>query len=129
MRVSPKQALSPTRWRNYLQVRGKNPSSRILVFGGELTRENGQIRAIRGKASLLPPVYTVYTYDLKVNFPHTEAASRAEEVFDGVIKCKVRADQTRNALTVLQRYRFLFNLPRSIEKNITNVCSCSGIVM
>lgn len=55
----------------------------------------------------------------------TEAAARAEEVFDGVIKCKVRADQTRNALTVLQRYKFLFNLPRSIEKNITNVCILS----
>ena len=50
-----------------------------------------------------------------------DAATHAEQVFDGIIKCKVRADQTRTALTVLQRYRFLFNLPRSIEKNINNV--------
>lgn len=34
---------------------------------------------------------------------------------------KVKADASRNALTVLQRYRFLFSLPRSIEKNIKNV--------
>ena len=33
----------------------------------------------------------------------------------------MKADTTRNALTVLQRYRFLFNLPRSIERNIKNV--------
>ena len=52
---------------------------------------------------------------------HTEAAEKAENLFQGVLKCKTRADATRNALMVLQRYRFLFNLPRSIEKNITNV--------
>lgn len=44
----------------------------------------------------------------------------AESLFEGVLKCKSRADATRNALTVLQRYRFLFNLPKSIEKNIRN---------
>lgn len=37
------------------------------------------------------------------------------------MKSKVRADATRNALTVLQRYRFLFSLPKNIEKNIKNV--------
>ena len=34
---------------------------------------------------------------------------------------KLRADITRKALTVLQRYRFLFGLPKNIEKNIRNV--------
>ncbi len=52
---------------------------------------------------------------------HTVAATDAVEVFDGIIKCKKRADQTRNALTVLEKHRFLFSLPRSIEKNIKNV--------
>lgn len=46
----------------------------------------------------------------------------AEKLFHGVLDRKVKADTARNALTVLQRYRFLFNLPRSIERNIRNVC-------
>ena len=53
--------------------------------------------------------------------PPTESAVRAKKVFDGILKSKVRADGTRNALTVLQRYRFLFSLPKNIEKNIKNV--------
>ncbi len=44
-------------------------------------------------------------------------------MFNGILKSKVRADGTRNALTVLQRYRFLFSLPKNIEKNIKNVSS------
>lgn len=57
-----------------------------------------------------------------------DSARKAEAVFDGVLKCKVRADATRNALLVLQRYRFLFSLPRSIEKNIKNVSQYAFIV-
>ena len=45
----------------------------------------------------------------------------AERLFQGVLNRKVKADASRNALAVLQRYRFLFNLPRSIERNIRNV--------
>ena len=63
-----------------------------------------------------PPIHTCTHAHI-----HTEAAEKAENLFQGVLKCKTRADATRNALMVLQRYRFLFNLPRSIEKNITNV--------
>lgn len=50
-----------------------------------------------------------------------ESADRAKAVFEEILKSKVRADATRNALTVLQRYRFLFSLPKNIEKNIKNV--------
>ena len=50
-----------------------------------------------------------------------ESAKRAEEVFDGILKCKGRADATRNALNILQSHRVLFNLPRSIERNIKAV--------
>ena len=56
-----------------------------------------------------------------------ELAKHAEGLFEGVLKCKSRADATRNALTVLQRYRFLFNLPHSIERNIKNVRTCTTI--
>ncbi len=51
----------------------------------------------------------------------SDSVRQAEELFQGVLKCKSRADATRNALTVLQRYRFLFNLPKSIDNNIKNV--------
>ncbi len=51
----------------------------------------------------------------------TDSAKQAQEIFNGILKSKVRADTTRNALTVLQRYRFLFGLPKNIEKNIRNV--------
>ena len=51
----------------------------------------------------------------------SEAAKSGENLFRDVLRCKVRADQTRSALTVLQRYRFLFNLPHTIEKNINSV--------
>lgn len=50
-----------------------------------------------------------------------ESAKAGEGLFRDVLRCKTRADKTRSALTVLQRYRFLFNLPHTIEKNITNV--------
>ena len=52
-----------------------------------------------------------------------ESAKSGENLFSDVLRCKVRADQTRSALTVLQRYKFLFNLPHTIEKNISNVSS------
>ena len=50
-----------------------------------------------------------------------ESYNHAERLFQGVLNRKVKADASRNALAVLQRYRFLFNLPRSIERNIKNV--------
>jgi exocyst complex component 2 len=48
------------------------------------------------------------------------ALKSGEVLFRDVLRCKARADQTRIALTVLQRYRFLFNLPHTIEKNISS---------
>ena len=52
---------------------------------------------------------------------YSESTKSGESLFRDVLRCKGRADQTRSALTVLQRYRFLFNLPHTIEKSITNV--------
>ena len=53
----------------------------------------------------------------------------ADALFQGLIQRKMKADATRNTLTVLQRYRFLFNLPRSIEKNIKNVSTCQYMLL
>ncbi|XP_015782863.1 exocyst complex component 2-like [Tetranychus urticae] len=49
-----------------------------------------------------------------------KSLSEAHIIFDSVLARKDLADSTRNALNVLQRYRFLFNLPATIERNITN---------
>ena len=42
-------------------------------------------------------------------------------MFADVLSYKAQADSMRNALTILQRYRFLFSLPRTIEANIKKV--------
>lgn len=46
------------------------------------------------------------------------ASKNAEGLFQDVLARKDDADRTRNALNVLQRFRFLFSLPQSIERNI-----------
>jgi len=47
-----------------------------------------------------------------------KATTEAHEIFDQILTKKDAADSTRNALNILQRNRFLFNLPSSIETNI-----------
>lgn len=46
------------------------------------------------------------------------ANKEAHSMFDSIIVRKDKADSTRNALNVLQRYRFLFNLPANIDKSM-----------
>ncbi|PFX23413.1 exocyst complex component 2-like isoform X1 [Stylophora pistillata] len=46
------------------------------------------------------------------------ASKNAEGLFQDVLGRKDDADRTRNALNVLQRFRFLFSLPQCIERNI-----------
>ncbi|XP_063779126.1 exocyst complex component 2 isoform X2 [Pseudophryne corroboree] len=46
------------------------------------------------------------------------ASTTADALFQEVLGRKDKADSTRNALNVLQRFKFLFNLPLNIEKNI-----------
>ena len=45
----------------------------------------------------------------------------ANAMFKDIISRKDDADAKRNALNVLQRFKFLFNLQRNIEKNIQQV--------
>lgn len=42
----------------------------------------------------------------------------AENIFESILARKDQADSTRNALSILQKFRFLFNLPVTLEKNI-----------
>uniref|UniRef100_A0A8C6S9L6 Exocyst complex component 2 n=1 Tax=Neogobius melanostomus TaxID=47308 RepID=A0A8C6S9L6_9GOBI len=46
------------------------------------------------------------------------ASDTADTLFQEVLGRKDKADSTRNALNVLQRFKFLFNLPFNIERNI-----------
>uniref|UniRef100_A0A2K6RE43 Exocyst complex component 2 n=1 Tax=Rhinopithecus roxellana TaxID=61622 RepID=A0A2K6RE43_RHIRO len=46
------------------------------------------------------------------------ASNTADTLFQEVLGRKDKADSTRNALNVLQRFKLLFNLPLNIERNI-----------
>lgn len=46
------------------------------------------------------------------------AKGEADRLFDDVLKRKEQADGTRNALGILQRFRFLFHLPSTLDRNI-----------
>ncbi|XP_051050443.1 exocyst complex component 2 isoform X1 [Phodopus roborovskii] len=46
------------------------------------------------------------------------ASNTADTLFQEVLGRKDKADATRNALNVLQRFKFLFNLPLNIKRNI-----------
>ena len=56
-----------------------------------------------------------------VPYLFTEAKSCADGLFQEVLGRKDKADATRNALNVLQRFKFLFYLPLNIERNIQKV--------
>jgi len=47
-----------------------------------------------------------------------KANRSADRLFQDVLGRKDRADATRNALAVLQRFKFLFSLPSTIDRNI-----------
>lgn len=48
-----------------------------------------------------------------------ESMAEADKLFHDVLARRDKADATRNALSLMQRYRFLFCMPVNIEKNIT----------
>ncbi|CAL8094670.1 unnamed protein product [Calicophoron daubneyi] len=49
----------------------------------------------------------------------SESRDSAYQLFEGVLKRRDRAESTRNAIGVMQRYQFLFNLPHAIRSNIS----------
>ncbi|CAG9854295.1 unnamed protein product [Phyllotreta striolata] len=58
------------------------------------------------------------TPTIKLERAIKESEREARKLFDDVLARKDRAEKTRNALNVLQRYKFLFCLPCVIERNI-----------
>lgn len=55
---------------------------------------------------------------IKVEKAIEESISEAEKLFHDVLARREKADATRNALNVMQRFKFLFYLPGSIERNV-----------
>ena len=53
----------------------------------------------------------------------SEAKSCADGLFQEVLGRKDKADSTRNALSVLTKFRFLFHLPLNMQRNIQKVVS------
>src|SRR3569623_2612326 len=49
-----------------------------------------------------------------------ESQQTADRLFKGVLGRKDRADATRNALSVLTRFRFIFFLAETIDENMAN---------
>ena len=55
---------------------------------------------------------------MKVEKSIEAAKIKADQMFFDVLGRKDRADATRNALNVMNRFKFLFYLPANIEANI-----------
>lgn len=55
---------------------------------------------------------------VKVEMAIKKSMTEATKLFQDVLARREKADKTRNALTILQRYKFLFSLPLSISNNI-----------
>ncbi|KAA3676469.1 exocyst complex component 2 [Paragonimus westermani] len=49
----------------------------------------------------------------------SESRNLGHGLFEGILKRRDRTDSIRNAIAVLQRYQFLFNLPHAIRMNIS----------
>lgn len=49
-----------------------------------------------------------------------ESLKEATSLFHGVLTRREKAEATRNALAVMTRYKFLFQLPINIDRNIKN---------
>lgn len=58
----------------------------------------------------------IYQYNKFIS----ESLKEATNLFHGVLTRREKAEATRNALAVMTRYKFLFQLPINIDRNIKN---------
>lgn len=63
---------------------------------------------------------SVTEYDLLFISSVIESLKEATNLFHGVLTRREKAEATRNALAVMTRYKFLFQLPINIDRNIKN---------
>jgi hypothetical protein len=57
-----------------------------------------------------------------------ELTSKAKQIFDPLIERQKEIDSIRKVLSILKRFQFVFNLPRSMKENIEKVCHFSFII-
>ncbi|XP_006888763.1 PREDICTED: exocyst complex component 2 [Elephantulus edwardii] len=102
------------------QANKKNEGSLAYVKGGLSTFFEAQdaLSAIHQKLEADGTEKVEGSMTQKLENVLNRASNTADTLFQEVLGRKDKADSTRNALNVLQRFKFLFNLPLSIERNI-----------
>ncbi|VEN39556.1 unnamed protein product [Callosobruchus maculatus] len=94
---------------------------------GQLSFLKANIGSVMDQVDTLVNIWEKYDSDLpklgneptlKLEKAIKESEREARKLFDEVLSRKDRAEKTRNALNVLQRFKFLFCLPCVIERNI-----------
>ncbi|XP_066578867.1 exocyst complex component 2 isoform X2 [Amia ocellicauda] len=102
------------------QANKKNEGSLAYVKGGLSTFFEAQdaLAAIHQKLEVDGTEKVEGSMTQKLENVLNRASVTADTLFQEVLGRKDKADSTRNALNVLQRFKFLFNLPLNIEKNI-----------
>uniref|UniRef100_A0A673VRB6 Exocyst complex component 2 n=1 Tax=Salmo trutta TaxID=8032 RepID=A0A673VRB6_SALTR len=99
------------------QATKKNEGSLAYVKGGLSTFFEAQ-DALAGKTQYPNTTQRVCGTQYAKTTQRVCASDTADTLFQEVLGRKDKADSTRNALNVLQRFKFLFNLPLNIERNI-----------
>ncbi|XP_069047018.1 exocyst complex component 2 isoform X2 [Lepisosteus oculatus] len=102
------------------QSNKKNEGSLAYVKGGLSTFFEAQdaLAAIHQKLEADGTEKVEGSMTQKLENVLNRASVTADTLFQEVLGRKDKADSTRNALNVLQRFKFLFNLPLNIERNI-----------
>ncbi|KAI1889220.1 hypothetical protein AGOR_G00176870 [Albula goreensis] len=102
------------------QANKKNEGSLAYVKGGLSTFFEAQdaLAAIHQKLEADGTEKVEGSMTQRLKNVLNRASETADTLFQEVLGRKDKADSTRNALNVLQRFKFLFNLPLNIERNI-----------
>ncbi|TRY57029.1 hypothetical protein DNTS_023937 [Danionella cerebrum] len=102
------------------QASKKNEGSLAYVKGGLSTFFEAQdaLAAIHQKLESDGTEKVEGSMTQRLEIILNRASEKADTLFQEVLGRKDKADSTRNALNVLQRFKFLFNLPLNIERNI-----------
>ncbi|GCB73898.1 hypothetical protein scyTo_0002980 [Scyliorhinus torazame] len=102
------------------QANKKNEGSLAYVKGGLSTFFEAQdaLSAIHQKLEVDGTEKVEGSMTQRLENVLNRASTTADTLFQEVLGRKDKADSTRNALNVLQRFKFLFNLPLNIERNI-----------
>ncbi|XP_035270817.1 exocyst complex component 2 [Anguilla anguilla] len=102
------------------QANKKNDGSLAYVKGGLSTFFEAQdaLAAIHQKLEADGTEKVEGSMTQRLENVLNRASDTADTLFQEVLGRKDKADSTRNALNVLQRFKFLFNLPLNIERNI-----------